>query len=218
MKKTLLFIMFILTLCTIGYFGYQYFFNQSNPQENNTSLNIKRSNSSTSNSMDETTEQATEQTTEQTDSTEKNNNIDTEINNIARVIKKFNQFANASMTVYNSNVDELLSYNVTVDNNTVKGPFGIFDPLVEGINQSTVLSGIVIEQKVERDGNDYIITNISRTAQSQAGDNPANTGSYIMDELKKDEYSQYNRDVKYKLVVSENRLDAQLIRISEQWW
>lgn len=213
--------MFILTLCTIGYFGYfgyQYFFNQSNPQENNTSLNIKRSNSSTSNSMDETTEQATEQTTEQTDSTEENNNIDTEINNIARVIKKFNQFANASMTVYNSNVDELLSYNVTVDNNTVKGPFGIFDPLVEGINQSTVLSGIVIEQKVERDGNDYIITNISRTAQSQAGDNPANTGSYIMDELKKDEYSQYNRDVKYKLVVSEDRLDAQLIRISEQWW
>lgn len=218
MKKTLLFIMFILTLCTVGYFGYQYFFNQSRPQENNTNLNIKRSNSSTSNSMDETTEQPIKQTTEQTDSTEENNNIDTEINNIASVIKKFNQFTNASMTVYDSNVDELLSYNVTVDNDTVKGPFGIFDPLVEGINQSTVLSGIVIEQKVERDGNDYIITNVSRTAQSQAGDNPANTGSYIMDELKKDEYSQYNRDVKYKLIVSENRLNAQLIRISEQWW
>ena len=210
--------MFILTLCTVGYFGYQYFFNQSRPQENNTSLNIKRSNSSISNSMDETTEQPIKQTTEQTDSTEENNNIDTEINNIASIIKKFNQFTNASMTVYNSNVDELLSYNVTVDNDTVKGPFGIFDPLVEGINQSTVLSGIVIEQKVERDGNDYIITNVSRTAQSQAGDNPANTGSYIMDELKKDEYSQYNRDVKYKLIVSENRLNAQLIRISEQWW
>lgn len=205
--------MFILTLCTISYFGYHYFFNQSSPQENNTSLNIKRSNSSVNNSTYETTEQ-----TEQTTSTEESNNIDTEINNIASAIKKFNHFANASMTVYNSNVDKLLSYNVTVDNNTVKGPFGIFDPLVEGINQSTVLSGIVIEQKVERDSNDYIITNISRTAQSQAGDSPTNTGSYIMDELKKDEYSQYNREVKYKLVVSEDRLKAQLIRISEQWW
>lgn len=210
--------MFILTLCTISYFGYHYFFNQSNPQENNMSLNIKRSNSSASNSTTSNSTYETTEQTEQTTSTKENNSIDTEINNIANMIKKFNHFANASMTAYNLNVDKLLSYNVTVDNDTVKGPFGIFDPLVEGINQSTVLSGIVIEQKVERDGNDYIITNISRTAQSQAGDNPANTGSYIMDELKKDEYSQYNREVKYKLIVSEDRLNAQLIRISEQWW
>lgn len=229
MKKIIISVILFLFSLISGFIIYFSFINRSQTQEvSNITIrkteNInKESDNSQSSSL--SSEGSSIQETNEVDETENVNininiNISTIDDNLTKIlteIKRFNSFNNASSNNYNDIVEKLKSLNVSV-HESVKGPFGIFDPLADGTPQYVVLAGYLTNQSYESSETGYIITNIGRTAQTSVSGSVSSTGNKLLEVLGGSEYEYLNKEVKYQLNVSEDRMSAELIRISDQWW
>lgn len=129
-------------------------------------------------------------------------------------VEELNDFSQGSNQHYEDVKKSLSELHVSLDDNT-KAMFGMFD------NSGVVISGIVLDSKIEPDGNNYKITLTARTAKS-GNSNGDSAASKVAEELRKklagDEYEKFNQTVVYSLTVSENGGSAVLKLESGQWW
>lgn len=133
---------------------------------------------------------------------------------ILRNVEKLNDFSQGSKQHYEEVKKSLSELHVSLDDNT-KAMFGMFD------NSGVVISGIVLDNKIEPDGSNYKITFTARTAKS-GNSNGDDAASKVAAELRKklsdDEYEKFNQTVIYSLTVSEDGGSAVLKLESGQWW
>lgn len=223
MKKIIISIISLLFILILGVIIYFSFMNNPSKQEVsnlkvNTSKNVNVESISSFSSSTISESSVVQETIENNEVTTTSvSTIDDNLNKILDEIKRFNSFNNASSNNYNNIVEKLNSLNVNV-HESVKGPFGIFDPLADGTPQYVVLAGYLDNQTYEKFETEYIITNIGRTAQTAVIGSVSTSGDKLLEILGGSEYEHLNKEIKYQLKVSEDRMSAELIRISEQWW
>lgn len=229
MKKIIISLSLLLTLI-VGIIGFMLFNNKSKTEKmskNNivlkSSSKINDSSSSTNKSSSSSSQSDTNLNNNDNskiqDNTQKNEDktIDDNINSIKKLVIGLNQFKNASNNYYNDLVNQFNSYNITLDD-SVKGPFGIFDVMIDGTDQSTVLSGIVKESTVENQDNSYVFTNKALVGQGAVNGSLSDTGTIIQEALESGNYDNNIKTVQYRLTLSEDKKSGTLSLISGQWW
>lgn len=143
--------------------------------------------------------------------------IDDNIYAIGELVESLNNFKNASNKAYENLKSQFAKYNVTLDD-TVKGPYGLFDPISDGSKQSAVLAGITLDTNGQKNDAGYSFKNTIRVGQGAMNGSASATGGIIQKALKTDKYKDTNKEVEYQLDVSEDRKSATLKLVSGQWW
>lgn len=143
--------------------------------------------------------------------------IDDNIYQIGELVESLNNFKNASNKAYENLKSQFAKYNVTLDD-TVKGPYGLFDPISDGSKQSAVLAGITLDTNGQQNEAGYSFKNTIRVGQGAMNGSASATGGIIQKALKTDKYKDANKEVEYQLDVSEDRKSATLKLVSGQWW
>lgn len=143
--------------------------------------------------------------------------IDDNIYQIGELVESINNFKNASNKAYEKLKSQFAKYNVTLDD-TVKGPYGLFDPISDGSKQSAVLAGITLDTVGQQNEAGYSFKNTIRVGQGAMNGSASATGGIIQKALKTDKYKDTNKEVEYQLDVSEDRKSATLKLVSGQWW
>lgn len=143
--------------------------------------------------------------------------IDDNIYQIGELVESLNNFKNASNKAYENLKSQFAKYNVTLDD-TVKGPYGLFDPISDGSKQSAVLAGITLDTNSQQNEAGYSFKNTIRVGQGAMNGSASATGGIIQKALKTDKYKDTNKEVEYQLDVSEDRKSATLKLVSGQWW
>lgn len=143
--------------------------------------------------------------------------IDDNIYQIGELVESLNNFKNASNKAYENLKSQFAKYNVTLDD-TVKGPYGLFDPISDGSKQSAVLAGITLDTNGQQNEAGYSFKNTIRVGQGAMNGSASATGGIIQKALKTDKYKDANKEVEYQLDVSGDRKSATLKLVSGQWW
>lgn len=143
--------------------------------------------------------------------------IDDNIDNISALVKNINDFHNASSKAYEKLKTQFAKYNVTLDD-TVKGPYGIFDPISKGADQSAVLAGITLKTDMQKTDTGYTFVNTTRTGQGAMNGSASATGGIIQKALKTDQYKDSEKNVTYQLDVNPDGKSGTLKLVSGQWW
>lgn len=143
--------------------------------------------------------------------------IDDNIYQIGELVESLNNFKNASNKAYENLKSQFAKYNVTLDD-TVKGPYGLFDPISDGSKQSAVLAGITLDTSGQQNEAGYSFKNTIRVGQGAMNGSASATGGIIQKALKTDKYKDTNKEVEYQLDVSGDRKSATLKLVSGQWW
>lgn len=143
--------------------------------------------------------------------------IDDNIYQIGELVESLNNFKNASNKAYENLKSQFAKYNVTLDD-TVKGPYGLFDPISDGSKQSAVLAGITLDTNGQQNEAGYSFKSTIRVGQGAMNGSASATGGIIQKALKTDKYEDANKEVEYQLDVSEDRKSATLKLVSGQWW
>lgn len=143
--------------------------------------------------------------------------IDDNIYQIGELVESLNNFKNASNKAYENLKSQFAKYNVTLDD-TVKGPYGLFDPISDGSKQSAVLAGITLDTNGQQNEAGYSFKNTIRVGQGAMNGSASATGGIIQKALKTDKYKDTNKEVEYQLDVSGDRKSATLKLVSGQWW
>ena len=143
--------------------------------------------------------------------------IDDNIYQIGELVESINNFKNASNKAYENLKSQFAKYNITLDD-TVKGPYGLFDPISDGSKQSAVLAGITLDTVGQQNEAGYSFKNTIRVGQGAMNGSASATGGIIQKALKTDKYKDTNKEVEYQLDVSEDRKSGTLKLVSGQWW
>lgn len=143
--------------------------------------------------------------------------IDDNIDNISTLVMNINDFRNASTKAYEKLKTQFAKYNVTLDD-TVKGPYGIFDPISKGAEQSAVLAGITLKSDTQKTDTGYTFVNTTRTGQGAMNGSASVTGGIIQKALKTDQYKDSEKNVTYQLDVNPDGKSGTLKLVSGQWW
>ena len=245
MKKTVIALLSVAVLGTGGYFAYNAMTNSAKKQDvsqlkvddSSKSKDSKKSkNSKDSKDSDVTKKSLTDDEFEKNKSSVKKEidddsnksdesktdskdsaTIDDNIYEIGQLVESINNFKNASNKAYENLKSEFAKYNVTLDD-TVKGPYGLFDPISDGSKQSAVLAGITLDTVGQQNEAGYSFKNTIRVGQGAMNGSASATGGIIQKALKTDKYKDTNKDVEYQLDVSEDRKSGTLKLVSGQWW
>lgn len=242
MKKTVIALLSVAVLGTGGYFAYNAMTNSAKKQDvtqlkvddsskskdSKKSKNSKDSDvtkksltddefekrkSSVKKEIDDDSNKSDESKTDSKDSA----TIDDNIYQIGELVESINNFKNASNKAYENLKSQFAKYNVTLDD-TVKGPYGLFDPISDGSKQSAVLAGITLDTVGQQNEAGYSFKNTIRVGQGAMNGSASATGGIIQKALKTDKYKDTNKEVEYQLDVSEDRKSATLKLVSGQWW
>ena len=229
MKKTVIVLLSVAVLGTGGYFAYNAMTNSAKKQDavqlkvddSSKSKDSKKSNksenSSNSNTAKSSDETETSNDSKSEESTTDNATIDDNIYEIGSLVESLNNFRNASNKAYETLKSQFAKYNVTLDD-TVKGPYGIFDPISDGSEQSAVLAGITLNTDGQKNDAGYLFKNTVRVGQGAMNGSASATGGIIQKALKTDKYNGTDKEVEYQLDVSEDRKSGTLRLVSGQWW
>ena len=186
--------------------------NKSAKKEQSTDDDVKIKDKTSSETKDKASESS-----QVVDKKNQNKTIVDQLDEVKSLVASINDFQNASNKAYANLEEKFKEYHITLDA-SVKGPYGIFDPISESVNQSAVLAGITLDTKVaEKDGG-YVFTNTVRTGQGNMNGSASRTGSVIRKALKTNEYASVQKEVKYKLELNEAKTEGTLKLVSEQWW
>ena len=231
MKKTVIALLSVAVLGTGGYFAYNAMTNSAKKQDV-TQLKVDDS-SKSKDSKDSKKSKDLKDSKDSKDSKEsedKNSDdskdskdskdsatIDDNIYAIGELVESLNNFKNASNKAYENLKSQFAKYNVTLDD-TVKGPYGLFDPISDGSKQSAVLAGITLDTTGQQNEAGYSFKNTIRVGQGAMNGSASATGGIIQKALKTDKYKDTNKEVEYQLDVSEDRKSATLKLVSGQWW
>lgn len=239
MKKTVIALLSVAVLGTGGYFAYNAMTNSAKKQDvtqlkvddsskskdskdssksktsksSDKSKDSDKSSASDVSDNDETSDSKSKTDESKTDSA----TIDDNIYAIGELVGNINDFKNASNKAYENLKSQFAKYNVTLDD-TVKGPYGLFDPISDGSKQSAVLAGITLDTDGQKNEAGYSFKNTIRVGQGAMNGSASATGSIIQKALKTDKYKDTNKEVEYQLDVSEDRKSATLKLVSGQWW
>lgn len=233
MKKTVIALLSVAVLGTGGYFAYNAMTNSAKKQDvtqlkvddsskSKDSKDSKKSkdlkDSKDSKDSKESEDKNSDDSTE-TDSKDSKDSatIDDNIYAIGELVESLNNFKNASNKAYENLKSQFAKYNVTLDD-TVKGPYGLFDPISDGSKQSAVLAGITLDTNGQQNEAGYSFKNTIRVGQGAMNGSASATGGIIQKALKTDKYKDTNKEVEYQLDVSEDRKSATLKLVSGQWW
>ena len=243
MKKTVIALLSVAVLGTGGYFAYNAMTNSAKKQDV-TQLKVddsskskdskdskdskkskdlkdsgksKDSKDSDKSSDAESTNSNENKTSDSKADTSDNATIDDNIYAIGELVENINNFKNASNKAYENLKSQFAKYNVTLDD-TVKGPYGLFDPISDGSKQSAVLAGITLDTNGQQNEAGYSFKNTIRVGQGAMNGSASATGGIIQKALKTDKYKDTNKEVEYQLDVSEDRKSATLKLVSGQWW
>ena len=248
MKKTVIALLSVAVLGTGGYFAYNAMTNSAKKQDvaqlkvddsskskdSKKSKNSKDSDvtkksltddefeknkSSVKKEIDDDSNKSDESKTDSKDSKDSKDSatIDDNIYAIGELVESLNNFKNASNKAYENLKSQFAKYNVTLDD-TVKGPYGLFDPISDGSKQSAVLAGITLDTNGQQNEAGYSFKNTIRVGQGAMNGSASATGGIIQKALKTDKYKDTNKEVEYQLDVSEDRKSATLKLVSGQWW
>lgn len=245
MKKTVIALLSVAVLGTGGYFAYNAMTNSAKKQDvtqlkvddSSKSKDSKKSkNSKDSKDSDVTKKSLTDDESEKGKSSVKKEvdddsnksdesktdskdsaTIDDNIYQIGELVESINNFKNASNKAYENLKSQFAKFNVTLDD-TVKGPYGLFDPISDGSKQSAVLAGITLDTVGQQNEAGYSFKNTIRVGQGAMNGSASATGGIIQKALKTDKYKDTNKEVEYQLDVSEDRKSATLKLVSGQWW
>ena len=242
MKKTVIALLSVAVLGTGGYFAYNAMTNSAKKQDV-TQLKVddsskskdskdskdskkskdlkdskdsKDSKESEDKNSDDSTETGSKDLKDSKDSKD-SATIDDNIYAIGELVESLNNFKNASNKAYENLKSQFAKYNVTLDD-TVKGPYGLFDPISDGSKQSAVLAGITLDTNGQQNEAGYSFKNTIRVGQGAMNGSASATGGIIQKALKTDKYKDTNKEVEYQLDVSEDRKSATLKLVSGQWW
>lgn len=142
--------------------------------------------------------------------------IDDRNSTIGSIVNSLHSFDQPTLPRYEAIVKQLEKHHVSVDD-TVKGPYGLYD-VNENTNPSIVVAAISNGVSVAKTDFGYEITVKTRVGSSQFVDSVSYTATAIKSEIRKSNYRESEKDVKYHLNVSEDRQSASLTRVSGQWW
>lgn len=236
MKKTVIALLSVAVLGTGGYFAYNAMTNSAKKQDvtqlkvddsskskdSKDSKDSKKSKDSKDSKDSDTTVKSEDKNSDdstETDSKDSKDSatIDDNIYAIGELVESLNNFKNASNKAYENLKSQFAKYNVTLDD-TVKGPYGLFDPISDGSKQSAVLAGITLDTNGQQNEAGYSFKNTIRVGQGAMNGSASATGGIIQKALKTDKYKDTNKEVEYQLDVSEDRKSATLKLVSGQWW
>lgn len=243
MKKTVIALLSVAVLGTGGYFAYNAMTNSAKKQDvtqlkvddsskskdskdskdsskSKTSKSSDKSKDSdkSSASDDVSDDNETRDSKSKTDESKADSaTIDDNIYAIGELVESLNNFKNASNKAYENLKSQFAKYNVTLDD-TVKGPYGLFDPISDGSKQSAVLAGITLDTNGQKNEAGYSFKNTIRVGQGAMNGSASATGGIIQKALRTDKYKDTNKEVEYQLDVSEDRKSATLKLVSGQWW
>lgn len=233
MKKTVIALLSVAILGTGGYFAYNAMTNSAKKQDvtqlkvddsskSKDSKDSKDSKKSKDSKDSDTTVKSEDKNSDdstETDSKDSKDSatIDDNIYAIGELVESLNNFKNASNKAYENLKSQFAKYNVTLDD-TVKGPYGLFDPISDGSKQSAVLAGITLDTNGQQNEAGYSFKNTIRVGQGAMNGSASATGGIIQKALKTDKYKDTNKEVEYQLDVSEDRKSATLKLVSGQWW
>lgn len=223
MKKV---IIGLVSLAIIGAGGTYVYLNatNSNTKQQVTDLKIEKSAKKQTKESEPKKEEKTSETSSsssasssQSSSETTNKTIVDQLDEVKALVASINDFQNASNKNYAKLEENFKAYHITLDA-SVKGPYGIFDPISEGVDQSAVLTGVTMDTTVEEKDDGYVFTNTARTGQGNMNGSASRTGNVIRKALKTDEYKSAEKQVQYKLELNEAKTEGTLKLISEQWW
>ena len=248
MKKTVIALLSVAVLGTGGYFAYNAMTNSAKKQDvaqlkvddsskskdskdskdskkSKDLKDSKDSKESENKNSDDSTETDSKDSKDSKDSSKSKDSkdskdsatIDDNIYAIGELVESINNFKNASNKAYENLKSQFAKYNVTLDD-TVKGPYGLFDPISDGSKQSAVLAGITLDTTGQQNEAGYSFKNTIRVGQGAMNGSASATGGIIQKALKTDKYKDTNKEVEYQLDVSEDRKSATLKLVSGQWW
>lgn len=233
MKKTVIALLSVAVLGTGGYFAYNAMTNSTKKQDvtqlkvddlskSKDSKDSKDSKKSKDSKDSDTTVKSEDKNSDdstETDSKDSKDSatIDDNIYAIGELVESLNNFKNASNKAYENLKSQFAKYNVTLDD-TVKGPYGLFDPISDGSKQSAVLAGITLDTNGQQNEAGYSFKNTIRVGQGAMNGSASATGGIIQKALKTDKYKDTNKEVEYQLDVSGDRKSATLKLVSGQWW
>lgn len=174
-------------------------------------------NQSTTQSKAETTETSSKAKLEpKKEEQKKKDDVDGRISEIESTVKKLNQFQVGSQSYVDGVVKELKDLGVTYKTDGI--PYNLYDVPKTSV-QDVVISGIVLNSKVDKEGNDYLIKLKTRTAMSPTNGEPTKTiGKNLQSKLKEKDNAHLDKDVTYKLNVSDDRKTGNLSIESPDWW
>lgn len=233
MKKLVIGLVSIAVLGTSGYIAYNTFVNKPAKQDvaqlkvdnsskssdeskdSDNSDTVKSSASDKSSDGDKVADNSKTDESKADESQDKT--IDDNIDNISALVGNINNFRNASEKTYEKLKTQFAKYNVTLDD-TVKGPYGIFDPISKGADQSVVLAGINLKTDKQKIDTGYTFVNTTRTGQGAMNGSASATGGIIQKALKTDKYNNVQKDVTYQLDVNPDGKSGTLKLVSGQWW
>ena len=236
MKKTVIALLSVAVLGTGGYFAYNAMTNSTKKQDvtqlkvddsskskdskdskdSKKSKDLKDSKDSKE-SEDKNSDDSTETDSKDSKDSKDSATIDDNIYAIGELVESLNNFKNASNKAYENLKSQFAKYNVTLDD-TVKGPYGLFDPISDGSKQSAVLAGITLDTNGQQNEAGYSFKNTIRVGQGAMNGSASATGGIIQKALKTDKYKDTNKEVEYQLDVSGDRKSATLKLVSGQWW
>ena len=239
MKKTVIALLSVAVLGTGGYFAYNAMTNSTKKQDvaqlkvddssklkdskdskdSKKSKDLKDSKDSkdSKESEDKNSDDSTETGSKDSKDSKDSATIDDNIYAIGELVESLNNFKNASNKAYENLKSQFAKYNVTLDD-TVKGPYGLFDPISDGSKQSAVLAGITLDTNGQQNEAGYSFKNTIRVGQGAMNGSASATGGIIQKALKTDKYKDTNKEVEYQLDVSGDRKSATLKLVSGQWW
>ena len=233
MKKTVIALLSVAVLGTGGYFAYNAMTNSAKKQDvtqlkvddsskskdSKDSKDSKKSKDLKDSKGSDTTVKSGDKNSDDSTETDSKDSatIDDNIYAIGELVESLNNFKNASNKAYENLKSQFAKYNVTLDD-TVKGPYGLFDPISDGSKQSAVLAGITLDTNGQQNEAGYSFKNTIRVGQGAMNGSASATGGIIQKALKTDKYKDTNKEVEYQLDVSEDRKSATLKLVSGQWW
>ena len=239
MKKTVIALLSVAVLGTGGYFAYNAMTNSAKKQDvtqlkvddsskskdskkskdlkDSKDLRDSRDSKDSKESEDKNSDDSTETDSKDSKDSKDSATIDDNIYAIGELVESLNNFKNASNKAYENLKSQFAKYNVTLDD-TVKGPYGLFDPISDGSKQSAVLAGITLDTDGQQNEAGYSFKNTIRVGQGAMNGSASATGGIIQKALKTDKYKDTNKEVEYQLDVSEDRKSATLKLVSGQWW
>lgn len=231
MKKIVIGLISVTLLGVGGTYFYLNMNNQANTKQQVTDLKINKSSKKQKeqkeqsidkeiNNKEKNDKKVDNQSSNSSQSAEKKDqtkNIVEQLDEVKSLVASINDFQNASNKAYTKLEEKFKEYHIILDS-SVKGPYGIFDPINTDQDQSAVLAGITFDTKVDEENGGYVFTNTVRTGQGNMNGSASRTGSVIRKALKTDKYASEQKEVKYKLELNESKTEGTLKLVSGQWW